>query len=62
MAPHGIYRAAGDDSWIAIACRDDADWQRLAPLLREAAGVDSRFALTTGRLEHRSEVDTLVTD
>ena len=23
-APHGIYPAAGDDRWVAIACRDDA--------------------------------------
>ena len=27
MAPHGIYPCLGHDHWIAIACRDDADWQ-----------------------------------
>ena len=27
MAPHGVYRCAGDDAWVAIACRDDADWR-----------------------------------
>jgi len=32
MAPHGIYRCSGDDEWVAIACRDDADWRRLAAL------------------------------
>src|SRR5207302_801672 len=26
MAPHGIYPAAGDDQWVALACRDDRDW------------------------------------
>src|SRR5205823_8139695 len=26
MAPHGVYPSAGDDQWVAIACRDDADW------------------------------------
>ena len=25
MAPHGVFPAAGEDSWVAIACRDDAD-------------------------------------
>ena len=29
MAPHGIYPCAGDDRWIAIAVRDDADWTAL---------------------------------
>lgn len=29
MAPHGVYPSAGEDRWIAIACRDDADWARL---------------------------------
>ena len=42
MAPHGVYRALGEDSWIAIACRDDADWNALARVvdrLRERAGT-----------------------
>ena len=29
-APHGIYPAAGDDRWVAIACRDDRERARLA--------------------------------
>ncbi len=33
MVPHGIYPCAGDDQWVAIACRDDADWQALAGVL-----------------------------
>jgi crotonobetainyl-CoA:carnitine CoA-transferase CaiB-like acyl-CoA transferase len=30
MAPHGVYPAAGEDRWVAIACTDDAAWWRLA--------------------------------
>ena len=30
MAPHNIYGAAGDDNWVAIACRHDDDWAALA--------------------------------
>src|SRR3569623_2080674 len=26
-APHGAYRCAGKDRWIAIACFTDADWR-----------------------------------
>ncbi len=33
MAPHGVYPCAGDDRWVAIACRDDRDWEALANLL-----------------------------
>lgn len=29
MSPHGIFRAAGDDKWVAIACPDDAAWTSL---------------------------------
>ena len=35
MAPHGVYPSAGEDRWIAIACRNDADWKRLS----KATGV-----------------------
>jgi len=30
MAPHGIYPSLGEDAWVAIACRDEADWGRFA--------------------------------
>ncbi|MFT3851868.1 MAG: CoA transferase [Ilumatobacteraceae bacterium] len=31
-APHGIFPAAGDDRWVAVACRDDGERARLAAL------------------------------
>ena len=39
MVPHGVYAAAGQDSWVAIACRDDDDWRRLAGGHRRAVGA-----------------------
>ena len=33
MAPHGIYPCAGDDRWVAVACRDDGDWRALCDVL-----------------------------
>jgi crotonobetainyl-CoA:carnitine CoA-transferase CaiB-like acyl-CoA transferase len=33
--PHGVFPAAGDDRWVALACWDDADWARL----RKATGI-----------------------
>jgi crotonobetainyl-CoA:carnitine CoA-transferase CaiB-like acyl-CoA transferase len=56
-APHGIYRCAGDDNWIALACESDEQWRRLA----SALGVgqladDERFASPADR---KSNEDTL---
>ncbi len=70
VAPHGIYRCAdssngpsagdpsGDDNWVAIACRTEADWQVLA----ELAGIDDhRFADLAGRLAFEDELDAAIT-
>ena len=49
MAPHGVYRCAGDDAWIALACRGDADWQRLC---RVVPGLDAAAHLAARREDH----------
>jgi crotonobetainyl-CoA:carnitine CoA-transferase CaiB-like acyl-CoA transferase len=57
MAPHGVYRCAGDDRWVAIACQDDAAWRALADLV----GRPHLGALATGdRLAGRRELDAVV--
>jgi crotonobetainyl-CoA:carnitine CoA-transferase CaiB-like acyl-CoA transferase len=28
-APHGVYRCAGEDDWVSVAVRDDAEWRAL---------------------------------
>jgi crotonobetainyl-CoA:carnitine CoA-transferase CaiB-like acyl-CoA transferase len=60
MAPHGIYPAAGDDEWIAIACRDDADWQALAERIGEPWANVARFVRLGGRLDFQDDLDTLL--
>ncbi len=35
MHPHGVYPCAGEDSWIAIACEDDAQRAALSAVLGE---------------------------
>ena len=57
MAPHGVYPCAGDDNWVAVACRDDADWAVLAPLI----GRDDLVTVAApSRLTRRRELDELV--
>jgi crotonobetainyl-CoA:carnitine CoA-transferase CaiB-like acyl-CoA transferase len=53
-APHGIYRCAGDDNWIALACETDDQWRRLA----SALGIDDqRFASASARKANEDALD-----
>ena len=49
MAPHGVYRCAGDDAWVAVACRDDVDWRALCAAI---VGLDPRAGLAERRQDH----------
>jgi crotonobetainyl-CoA:carnitine CoA-transferase CaiB-like acyl-CoA transferase len=61
FAPHGVYPAAGEDRWIAIACRDDNDWTNLCAVMnRHDLAVDAAFANASRRLDHRDELDAIV--
>ena len=57
MAPHGIYPCAGDDEWVAIACRSEDDWQTLAAIIAEPWCGDDRFATLADRLAHEDALD-----
>ena len=58
MAPHGVYPAAGDDQWIAIACQSDQQWKALCALLgRPDLADDPGLTSAAGRLARADEVD-----
>jgi benzylsuccinate CoA-transferase BbsF subunit len=57
LAPHGVYPAAGDDRWVAIACTDDRAWSALAQLLDRP---DLGDLGETERLGRRRELDALI--
>jgi crotonobetainyl-CoA:carnitine CoA-transferase CaiB-like acyl-CoA transferase len=61
MAPHGVYRAAGDDRWVAIACEDDARWTALCGVIDTLAPVAGAYARAEDRLAARRELDGLIT-
>ena len=46
FVPHSVYPCAGDDRWLAIACRHDDDWRRLCTVdgLQDLARIDDRHA------------------
>lgn len=57
MAPHGIYPARGEDRWIAVACRDDLDWQRLAGEISQPWADDELLATLPARLADQDALD-----
>jgi crotonobetainyl-CoA:carnitine CoA-transferase CaiB-like acyl-CoA transferase len=62
MAPHGVFRAAGDDRWIAITVQDDAAWVRLAALMaRPDLANDPRFVTLEARKANEDALEALVT-
>ncbi|MGH6747608.1 CaiB/BaiF CoA transferase family protein [Novosphingobium sp.] len=61
MAPHGVYPAAGEDRWLAVAVEDDAAWAALCGVMkRPDLAADPRFADGASRIRHRETLDTMV--
>jgi benzylsuccinate CoA-transferase BbsF subunit len=58
MAPHGIYPSAGEDEWVAIACRDEADWTGLMEVADRPALRDRAFETLEARLGAQDALDT----
>ena len=63
MSPHGIFPAASDDRWVAIACRDDADWRNLCRVIGRA-DLASRDELGNvgGRKAHEDELEAAISE
>jgi len=60
MAPHGIYPAAGEDEWVAIACRDDTDVAAFSSVVGLPWSEEARWATLDGRLAEEELLDTHV--
>lgn len=61
MAPHGVYRSKGTNSWITIAVASDDEWASLCRVAgRPEWLADSRFSSQVKRHEHRKALDKLM--
>ncbi|WP_232794223.1 MULTISPECIES: CaiB/BaiF CoA transferase family protein [Pseudofrankia] len=60
MAPHGIYPARGEDRWVAVACRDDHDWRRLADEIDQPWATSTELATLAARLADQDALDALL--
>lgn len=61
MSPHGVFPAAGEDRWIAIAAQSDQEWGTLARAMgRSELASDRRFATLEDRRKHEDELEALI--
>ena len=60
MAPHGIWRAKGNNEWVSIAIRDDNDWEMFAEVINQLWANDERWRRLVGRLAGESELERLI--
>ncbi len=57
-APHGVFPTSEEDRWVAVACRDDADWRALCGAIgREDLAARSELATLGGRQAAIDEVE-----
>ena len=63
MAPHNVYRCAGDDQWVAIAVQSNEEWERLCRIMgRAELASDARFASLKARKGNEDELDEMVSE
>jgi crotonobetainyl-CoA:carnitine CoA-transferase CaiB-like acyl-CoA transferase len=60
MSPHGIFPALDPDTWVAIACRDQRDWEAFADAVAEPWTGEARFRSLDLRLANQAALDALV--
>jgi crotonobetainyl-CoA:carnitine CoA-transferase CaiB-like acyl-CoA transferase len=60
MAPQGIYPCQGDDEWIAISVRTDAEWLELLAIVDDDRLRAPAFAQREGRARGHTEIDAVL--
>ena len=58
-APYGCYPCRGEDNWIIIVCKTDAEWQSMVQLIGKSSWAgQEKFSTKKGRKEYRDEIDS----
>jgi crotonobetainyl-CoA:carnitine CoA-transferase CaiB-like acyl-CoA transferase len=61
MAPHGCYRCRGQDRWLTIAVRDEAEWRALCEVIgMPGLAGNPRFRSIAARRTNARELDEII--
>ena len=66
FGPHNNYPCSGEDAWVAIAVRTEAEWRALAGVIendgagRSGLTTDARFADGSSRWRNRRDLDEII--
>ena len=66
FGPHNNYPCSGEDAWVAIAVRTEAEWRALAGVIendgagRSGLTTDARFADGASRWRNRRDLDEII--
>ena len=59
FVPNGVFPCSGEDSWIAISCRNDAEWAALVEFMgRPAWATAATLGTAAGRLDAEDEIES----
>jgi crotonobetainyl-CoA:carnitine CoA-transferase CaiB-like acyl-CoA transferase len=62
-APHNLYRCAGEDAWVAIACPSEAQWRALCAAMEQPAlAEDTRFRDLPARKQNEDLLDARIAE
>jgi len=58
FVPNGVFRTAGNDRWIAISCRSDAEWTALVAFMGSPEWAQApELATAAGRAANEDEIE-----
>ena len=61
MAPHGVYRCAGEDQWVAITVRADEEWWEMCEAMQmPQLAHNPSFETLPSRLRNQDELDDII--
>ena len=61
MSPHGVFPAAAEDRWLALACRTDDEWRALCRVMGRAdLAARTDLATLAGRQATEGEIETAI--
>jgi crotonobetainyl-CoA:carnitine CoA-transferase CaiB-like acyl-CoA transferase len=62
LAPHGVFRSSGQDSWVSLAVRNDEEWKRFCLAIDQSdLAHDARFSTLKDRKQHEDELERIIT-